>query len=376
MRKSITPNQIKTNNRNLIYHYIYTHKKVSQTDISYALHLSRPTVASNLACLEEDGLIVKDGQMDTEFVGRKAAAYRIAENYRVSIGIEILKNEVKMIAVNLYGEPIDRLVCEISYKNEETYYNEVCEKILSFKDSLELCDEQILGIGFAMQGLISPDAATVLYGKILGCTGLSITAFTRYLPYPCSFIHDSDSAAIAELWVSPDLKDAFYLSISKHLGASMIADGKLVRGDHGHSSTIEHIEMESGGSICYCGKRGCMETLCSLDSLLRADEDIRVFFEKVRQHDHDTSVRWQTFLKNLAKAVNLLHLIYDKTFILGGYLAPYFVQSDLDFLYKEVERLTPFPEKSDFLQISKMPEHNITIGAALPYIRQFLDNYK
>lgn len=376
MRKSITPNQIKTNNRHLIYHYIYTQKKVSQTDISYALHLSRPTVASNLAALEEYGMIIKDGQMDTEFVGRKASAYRIAEHYRISIGVEILKNEVKMIAVNLYGKPIKRLVCEISYKNEESYYKEVCKKILSFKDSLSLCDEQILGIGFAMQGLISPDSKTVLYGKILDCTGLSITAFTRYLPYPCSFIHDADSAAIAELWVSPDLKDAFYLSISKHLGASIIADRKLIRGDHGHSSTIEHIEMQPDGKVCYCGKRGCMETLCSLHSLLKADENIDAFFEQVRQPDTEASFRWEIFLKNLAKAINLLHLIYDKTFILGGYLAPHFTQNDLDLLYKEVEALTPFPENRDFLQISKMPDHNITIGAALPYIRQFWEDYK
>ena len=227
-----------------------------------------------------------------------------------------------------------------------------------------------------MQGLISPDSKTVLYGKILDCTGLSITAFTRYLPYPCSFIHDADSAAIAELWVSPDLKDAFYLSISKHLGASIIADRKLIRGDHGHSSTIEHIEMQPDGKVCYCGKRGCMETLCSLHSLLKPDEDIDTFFEQARLPDNDASARWEIFLKNLAKAINLLHLIYDKTFILGGYLAPYFTQNDLDFLYKEVEGLTPFPENRDFLQISKMPDHNITIGAALPYIRQFWEDYK
>lgn len=376
MRKSITPNQIKTNNRNLIYHYIYSRKKVAQTEIAYDLHLSRPTVTSNLACLEEDGMIRKDGQMDTEFVGRKAAAYRIAENYRVSIGVEILKNEVKMIAVNLYGEPINRLVCEISYKNEELYYKEVCETILSFIDSLVLCGERILGIGFAMQGLISPDSKTVLYGKILGCTGLSITTFTKYLPYPCSFIHDADSAAIAELWVSPDLKDAFYLSVSNHLGASIISDRTLIRGDHGHSSTIEHIVMEPDGNVCYCGKKGCMETLCSLHSLLKTDESMEGFFEQARLPDTKASVRWETFLKNLARSINLLHLIYDKTFILGGYLAPYLIESDLDFLYQEIGHLTPFPEDQDFLQISKMPDHNITIGAALPYIRKFWDNYK
>ena len=108
MKKSITPNQIKQNNRSLIYHYIYNNRKVSQQDISYNLRLSRPTVTTNLTALEENGLIRKDGQMDTEFVGRKASAYCIVADYRISIGVEILKKEIKMIAVNLYGEKIDK----------------------------------------------------------------------------------------------------------------------------------------------------------------------------------------------------------------------------------------------------------------------------
>lgn len=279
-----------------------------------------------------------------------------------------------MIAVNLYGEKILRYVYTITFKNEDVYFQKVCHEILCFKSSIGLSDEQILGIGFAMQGLISPDSRTVLYGKILDCTGLSITAFTRYLPYPCSFIHDADSAATAELWISPTLNDAFYLSLSNHLGASLITDRKLISGDHGHSSTIEHIQMESDGKLCYCGKHGCMETLCSIHALLDDTETIDYFFDKVRHHEESFQDRWHSYLQNLAKAINLLHLIYDKTFILGGYIAPYLSESDLAFLYEEIKKLTPFTESSDFLQISKMPKHNITIGAALPYIRDFLNN--
>lgn len=374
MKKSITPNQIKENNRNLIYQYIYQNSNVSQQDIAYDLRLSRPTVTSNLSALEEDGLITKNGQIDTEYVGRKAAAYAIVPDFRVGIGIEILKNEVKMIAVNLYGEKILRSVYEISFINEDAYFQKISQEILSFKSSIGLSDEQILGIGFAMQGLISPDSRTVLYGKILGCTGLSITAFTRYLPYPCSFIHDADSAATAELWVSKNLNDAFYLSLSNHLGGSLITDRKLISGNHGHSSTIEHIQMEPNGKVCYCGKQGCLETLCSIHALLDESETLKSFFDQVRSQEKSFQERWHSYLRHLAKAINLLHLIYDKTFVLGGYIAPYLLESDLSFLYEEIKKLTPFPETSDFLQISKMPEHNISIGAALPYIREFLSD--
>lgn len=373
MKKSITPNQIKENNRNLIYQYIYKNKKVAQQDIAYDLRLSRPTVTANLNALEEDGMIRKSGQIKTEYVGRKAAAYMIVPDFRISIGVEILKTEAKMIAVDLYGEKINRSVFEISYEETNSYFYEVCSQILAFKDSIGMSDGQILGVGFAMQGLVSPNHQSIVYGKILASTGLSITAFTRHLPYPCSFFHDADSAAISELWISPELKDAFYLSLSKHLGASIITKRELLDGKHGHSSIIEHIQIEPDGKLCYCGNRGCMETLCSINALLRENESLDEFFDKLRKNDNSVSTRWKEYLSHLARAINMLHLIYDTDFILGGYLAPYLRDQDLAFIHEEIRKLTPFQESQDFLHISKMPKHNITIGAALPYIQAFLD---
>lgn len=210
-----------------------------------------------------------------------------------------------MIAIDLYGNKIERSVFAIDYQDKDEYFLQVCNRILKFRDEIKAKDEQILGVGFAMQGLVSPDRQTVVYGRILACTGLSITAFTKYLPYPCSFIHDADSAAISELWISPELHDAFYLSLSKHLGASIITKRELLDGKHGHSSVIEHIQMEQEGKMCYCGKRGCMETLCSIDALLTEGEDLETFFEKLEDKDTDIENRWRQYLQHLAKAINL-----------------------------------------------------------------------
>ncbi len=374
MKKTITPNQIKQNNRSLIYDYIYKNRKVSQQDISYDLRLSRPTVTTNLAAMENDGLIQKNGRIDTELVGRKAAAYSIVTDYRISIGVEILKKEVKMIAVNLYGEMINRITYEIAFERNGSYFKAVCDKIFEFKNSLGIADGQILGIGFAMQGLVTPDRQTILYGEILSCTGLSITEFSNHLPYPCSFIHDAESAAVSELWASPGLTDAFYLSLSRHLGAAIISKGTILTGKHGHSSTIEHIQMQPDGSKCYCGRMGCMETILSLTSLLAESETPESFFANVRQKEPSALNRWNLFLINLAKAINMLHLIYDTDFILGGHLAQYLHKEDISFLHKQIQQMTPFTEAHDFLLISKMPKHNISIGAALPYIQAFLSD--
>ncbi|MCC8075188.1 MAG: ROK family transcriptional regulator [Clostridiales bacterium] len=372
MANSITPNQIKQNNRNLIYQYIYTNQTVSQQDICSALHLSRPTVTGKLAELEQEGLIARCGQIDSEYVGRKATAYGIVPNYRVSVGVEIRRREVKIIAIDLYGSKIKRLACPIAYTNSDAYFQEVCGEILSFIGSLQLKSEQILGVGVAFQGLVAPDHNTVIYGKILNCTGLSTQAFTKYLPYPCAFFHDADSAAVSELWVSPELKDGVYLSISRHLGAAIVRDGKILSGKHGHNATIEHIQMKPDGAACYCGKRGCMETLCSLKALLHPEETLEAFFGQLRSGDPACRQRWDVFLTDLAASINMLHLVHDTDFILGGYLAPYLRQDDLAALHEKIKALTPFPEPEDFISISKMPKHNITIGAALPYVQEFL----
>lgn len=373
MRKTITPKQIKINNRQLIYTYIYEQQKVSQQDISYALRLSRPTVTTNLTELENEGLIFKDGQIESDLIGRKAIAYSVVPDYRISIGVEMTDTQVKVMAVDLYGKKIDRKVLEYPYETGDVYTKKVCQFINEFIESLNIEKERILGIGFAVQGLVSADGTKILYGKILKNSGVNISSYRQYLDYPCSFIHDAESAAICELWESPDIKNAFFMLLGYHLGAAQIFDGKVDAGKHGHSATIEHISCVPDGKLCYCGKRGCVETVLSMNALLEG-RDVKEFFQKVRSEEEESVVRWKKYLRNLAMAINNIHLIYDTVFLLSGYLAAYMTDADIQYIYNEIAGITPFDEPSDFIRISKLPKHSITIGAALPYISRFLDH--
>ena len=370
---TITPGQIKKTNRQQIYDHIYRNKKVSQQDIIYELRLSRPTVAANLAELEEDGLIYKNGQLESDQIGRKAAAYSIVPDYRVAIGVEIMKDLAKIIAIDLYGSKIDRVVVKLPYKNQDSYYKKIADSVLSFIASNRIPDEKILGVGFAMQGLTSADRTAIVYGVILNCTGLKIDVFSRHLPYPCSFIHDPDGAALSELWNSPELTDALYLSLSKHLGGSMIVKRDIVTGKHGHTATFEHMQVRPRGKLCYCGKRGCFDTICSMEALL-GSEDPDAFFADVRSGVSEKVRRWHNYLRDLAALIGMLHLVHDVEFILGGHLAPYFTEADIRYIYNEIRSGCPFEESDDYILISKSPSHNITIGAALPYIQHFLDD--
>ena len=121
MRKTITPGQISKNNLNLIYQYIYQNDSVSQQDISYALHLSRPTVSAKINELEDRGLICRAGQINSELVGRKAVAYSVVPDYRVAIGVEVMKDLFKILVVDLKGNYYHRTVIDMDYENSEDY---------------------------------------------------------------------------------------------------------------------------------------------------------------------------------------------------------------------------------------------------------------
>ena len=375
LKHRITQENIHYANRHMIYMYIYNGHDVLQQNITNDLSMSRPTVIHHLSAMEQEGLILRSGTADTTMPGKTPVTWSADAAHKIALGVEILKDSVKIIAIDLYGRPlrVERLF--VQYENTERYYEKITQSVNDFIASLDVkkVRRKILGIGFALQGLVSEDGREVIYGEILKCTGLKIDVFAKRLEYPCSFVHEPDGAAISELWVSPDLQDAVYLSMSEHLGGAFISDRRILNGQHRHSATFEHITPCPNGELCYCGKRGCFETVCSKVALLRG-EDPDEFFARVRSGDGEACGRWQVFLEYLGMLIAHLHLVIDTKYILGGHLAPYFTEDDIEILYKYVGERTPFSENDDYIMISKMPSHNITIGAALPYIMNFLES--
>ncbi|MBQ8305484.1 MAG: ROK family transcriptional regulator [Blautia sp.] len=372
MASSITPGQIRRNNRLQVYHYIYNQRRVSQQDICYGLGLSRPTVTRILPELEKKGLIRQSGPITSDQVGRKAGAWSICTDHQVALGVSLTAEEVRIMAVDLYGQASTPFSINLAYHNADFYYKEVCRHINEYVSRSGFVSSQVMGIGITLPGLIAPDGQYVIYGKLLKNTGMPVSVFSDHLSRPCTLIRDMNSAAVIELWHSPELDSAFYLSLSEHLGAALISGRAMLTGKHGHSAVIEHLPMVPDGELCYCGKHGCAETVCSARALLREGEDPAVFFEKARQNGSREEQRLRKYLQDLSTLICRLHLVYDTDFILGGTLSRHLTNADVAFLHEQVRSMTPISEDPDFISVSKAPDTPLAVGAALPYIWSFL----
>lgn len=371
--KGLTNISVKKINRSKVYQYIYRKKITSKLQIVQDLQMGLSTVSQNLNLLEQDGLIEKNGYFESTG-GRKANAIQIVSDFRISIGIGILKNMFHITAVDLYGNTLYTNTIPFPYSNMPDYYKQVTDKIKEFIATNQYDEEKILGVSIATQGITSPDHSTVLYGNIMNNTGMILEDFSRYLPYPCYLEHDSKSAAFLELWKHPELDSAVVFLLNRNLGGAIITNHQIHQGSSMHSGTIEHICINPDGPLCYCGNRGCLETYCSANALEQAaGMNIKDFFSLLREKKSPQLTQiWKDYLHHLAFAMKNINLIIDAPIIISGYLAPYFLEDDIAYLTKHINVSSPFALNKEHIFVGTNGQYTPAIGAALFYVNQFI----
>jgi len=371
LMEKISMNDIRKKNYSDVYRLIYQERRISKSRLAAVLQMSLPTVTQHLAALETEGLVEKQGQL-TSGIGRKAAAYTARASARVAVGVEVLPERVTAVVIDLYGAVIAKKERPLSFSQESAYWETLSSLIREALETAGAASETVLGIGLGMQGLVTENGQEMLYGKILDCTGLTVRPLEAHLPYPVRFVHDAECAAELELWRHPDLKDAIYISLGTHLGGAIISDGRIQRGRTGRTGTFEHMTLEQDGRQCYCGKLGCVECYCSADALLRDGETLSDFFPLLRAGAAQHCTRWSEYIRWLALALNNIHMVMDGVMILGGHVAPYLTQDDLDQLFAAIQSRTAFPERENFLRLGVQENDIIATGAAIPLVRSFL----
>ena len=373
--KGLTTIALKKINRSKIYQYIYRSKLTSKLQIVQDLQMGLSTVSQNLNILENEGLIEKNGYFDSTG-GRKANAIQIVSDFRISIGVGILKNMFHITAIDLYGNTVYTDTIPLTYSNTAAYYQQITDKVKDFIEKNQYPEDKILGVSIATQGITSPDNTTVIYGNIMNNTGMRLKDFSRHLPYPCHLEHDSKSAAFLELWNHPELDSAVVFLLNRNLGGAIITNHQIHQGRFMHSGTIEHICINPDGPLCYCGNRGCLETYCSANSLEQASGmTIKEFFPLLREKKSPQLIQiWEDYLKHLAFAMKNLNLVIDAPIIISGYLAPYFTEDDTDYLLRQINSMTPFELKEEQILVGTHGQYTPAIGAALFYVKEFIQS--
>ena len=362
--------EVKRQNRNNVYRIIYQKGKISKQEIANKLNLSLPTVAQNLTELFEKGLIYENGSFDSTG-GRKAKGISCNMDAKTAIGLDITRNHISGVLVNLLGEVLYSIRTRLHFEDNRKYYEELRSLVDRIIEEGRADPYTILGIGISMPGIIGADHKTITYAPVVETTTL-FEDLKGYLPYPYAIINDAKAGGFAELWHSPHAENMVYLSLSNSVGGAVLMNNELYYGDQRLSGEIGHMTLEIDGKPCYCGKKGCMDPYCNAQLLSRrTGGDLKKFFELLDKGDKDCRQEWETYLKYLSVAINNLRNCLDCEVILGGYVGSY-MDSHIDELRQMVIKRSTFTTDGKFVQSCAFKFESSAVGAGLYYIDEYI----
>jgi len=187
-------------------------------------------------------------------------------------------------------------------------------------------------VGLGVPGLIDQQLGGVQQSPNLAAIeGLPLVAeLARRLKLPASGVvleNDANAAAIGEHWLGRGRseRDLLLVTLGTGVGGGLILGGELYAGPGGMAGEIGHVVVESGGPLCGCGSRGCLETLASASAASRRAAEAGLTPDLVRLADlaRERSGPERELLfavgrdlgRGLAAAIALLDL---RCFVIGG----------------------------------------------------------
>lgn len=131
-------------------------------------------------------------------------------------------------------------------------------------------------IGFGTPGVLDPILHTMKNCNSTALNGQPLKKdLETTLGIPVELANDANCFALAEThWgivkqKTPDAKLVFGIIMGTGVGGGIVFNGRVWGGKHGIAGEWGHNFLDDSGGDCYCGKRGCVETILSGPGLQR-----------------------------------------------------------------------------------------------------------
>lgn len=261
-----TRQHTKDHNSRLVLRTIYNGGELSRADVARVTGLTRPTVSAIVAELLENELVIEMGQGPSAG-GKRPTLLSINGSGRHLIAIDLSGTDFRAARLNLRGEIEARAVRPAAGVRGEDALVSIHDLIAAVRPT----NSDLLGLSVATPGLVDPHNGIVRRAVNLGWVNVPLRDLLeeRY-GRPVHVANDSHMAALAEYTYgqSADSPNLIVIRAGRGIGAGIILGGLPFYGDGFGAGEIGHVVVNTGGDLCTCGNRGCLETTSSVSAIL------------------------------------------------------------------------------------------------------------
>ena len=370
MNKAATNKEVRINNQKNIVNTLFRYGPMTKQELANRLGLSLPTVSVINKSLAAKGLVATGEKLESTG-GRPPSHIALVFDARLSVGVDISTNHVRIVLVNLGPMIVSSRKHRLLYHDSIEYWQAVKTIVSNFIADNQVDESRLLGIGFSVQSpIISGHAVSTSLNSIT-MSESDQSNMTKVFGSNAEIHNDAKMASLAQVWGAGEEEDVVYLMLSSGVGGAIITDHHLLRGDS-KNAEFGHMIVQDDGRLCNCGQRGCLGAYCSSRALQEhSGVSLDEFFDGLDAGNSQYRALWDEYLHMLALAVSNLYLIFDTEIIVGGEMSPY-ISRHLADLRERVSRRNPFGGHGDYVRIGIYGEFDSAFGAALIHNDRFL----
>jgi N-acetylglucosamine repressor len=247
-------------NRQILLNLVREHQPISRADLARRMNIGRGRVTALVNELLDEGAIYEGATVDTAR-GRKPQMLHVRTSDRLVIAADVRYSRTYLMLSDFGGTQIAL----------ETFPTRV--------DPAELVEElatrvhrllrnygaggQCEGFGLVVPGMVDQRTGRVLNSPQLGWKDVDIRdQLSEATGLEVQIENAPIACALAQMWLGQrgaDAGDFVYVTIGDGVGAGVVVNGQVVRGNSHTAGEFGHVPLNPDGPRCLCGARGCWE---------------------------------------------------------------------------------------------------------------------
>ena len=340
----VVPGDLRRHNRGLVLEQLFRASSVSRTALAQAIGLTPAAVSRITRELVEAGLVrelARDGGPAARGRPQIDLELRAEGAYVIGIGVGAFEQWIRI--ADLRGECVSRRSVQLlDQPSSRAALKLLTSEIRALLALAKIPRKRILGAGIASAGVVDRVRGVIIESPNLGWRDLPVAelmADALGLPVCVESMHHALNLAEEKFGKGAGGGDTVLVNASMGIGASVMEQGRIVRGRHSAAGQIGHMNVPGASDLCTCGRRGCLDTVASGYGVLRrlalvpprkvarehdaaAARKLLAAIERERQGEPKVRQAFQASGAQLGEALNAVRALLDpQRIVLAGPLA-------------------------------------------------------
>ncbi|MBC2850126.1 ROK family protein [Cetobacterium sp. 8H] len=317
--------KLKFNNFKLVLDTLKNHGSISKKQITSITNLSPVLITRICSELIEKKIVLEGEFLPSEKAGRREQILYLNYNFKYVIGLSFFSDSSKITISNLKPS----LTYSKEYLNLDKTPEELIvmmlEELKEWMDKNNLKENDFLGIGVISKGTINRIENSIgidIWGKELSIK----KEIKKIFNLPVVVENDVKSFAVAHNYLYLNFPDFFLVHYSINGIGGAVLKNELLINEVDSIGKIGHVIIDPSKEFCpICKRRGCLESLVSLKTILKKASQyhdnlsISKLFELYDMGDIEISKLLNESAKYMAQSIiNAYSIIGSKDIILHG----------------------------------------------------------